>query len=101
MLDPTGAALACKAIGAGIGAAVSVVFMPPETWRQFFVRVAVAAICGFIFAHIVADAAGWSHSAENMIAAAFIASFGAWWALGALIRTINHWPPTGRPPKGD
>lgn len=86
-----GAALLIKLVGAFFGAALALVFVPPRTYRGFIRRAVASLIGGVIFAAPVSDLARFSDDLEGLLAAACLAAFASWWAMGTLIRILRAW----------
>lgn len=80
-----------KLLGAGCGAALALVFSPPRTMSGFIRRLSAAMIFGFIFSPYILEWAGFEHNWEGLIAAATLAGFISWAAMGTITRVVGAW----------
>jgi hypothetical protein len=89
-----------KLAGAVVGSAVSLAYLLPRGRREAAIRFAVGVACGLVFG----GTAGLKIAAELGIAerigngelvlmGSAAASLCAWWALGVVVRTLQHWLP--------
>ena len=89
---------AAKGIGAAAGAAVSLIYMLPQSRREAASRFFTGLSCGLVFGGpaglwIVAklDIAGRLSGAEVMLTGSAASSLVAWWVLGAAVRLAERW----------
>ena len=89
---------AAKGIGAAAGAAVSLIYMLPQSKREAASRFFTGLSCGLVFGGpaglwIVAklDIAGSLSGAEVMLTGSAASSLVAWWVLGAAVRLAERW----------
>jgi hypothetical protein len=87
-----------RAIGALVGAAISLVYMLPKSEREAISRFLTGVISGLIFggpagvwlaARMGID--GYLSSSETMLSGAAAVSLCSWWALGLLERLAKRW----------
>lgn len=75
--------------GAVLGTAVSLAAFKPRTrkefWRRVFVSIPTGVVCTFVPYHFLKIPDG----PEGVVAASFIMSGAAWWAVGAVRRFID------------
>ena len=100
--------MAAKISGAIAGSFFSLAFVLPRSKREAFLRFCVGFVAGLIFGGTVGvKVAEWVGPPESIdaieiaLVGATIASFAAWWSLGAAQRSIEQWKETKRDPAGD
>jgi len=81
-----------RLIGAGAGALIAVLFIPPKSWNEAIRRLAVGTISGIIFMLPFRDwLMNWPDTVEYMVASACFVALAAWWILGAIPKAIDIW----------
>jgi hypothetical protein len=87
-----------KLAGAVVGSAVSVAYLLPRGRREAAIRFAVGVACGLVFGGtaglkiaVELGIAGRIGNGELVLMGSAAASLCAWWALGILARTLQHW----------
>lgn len=87
-----------KLMGAVSGSLISIAYVLPRGRREAFLRFSVGLVTGLIFGGPAGIKAadflgllGLVSPTEVALMGASIASLCAWWALGVLQRTAEHW----------
>jgi hypothetical protein len=87
-----------RAIGALVGAAISLVYMLPKSEREAISRFLTGVISGLIFGGPAGvwlaarlGIEGYLSSSETLLSGAAAVSLCSWWALGLLERMANRW----------
>jgi len=90
---------AARLAGALAGAAISLAYLLPKGRREAALRFTVGLVSGLAFGGLAGLKLGQVLGvtevlgpAETALAGATLASFAAWWLLGALLRAIRAWP---------
>ncbi|MBN9029007.1 MAG: hypothetical protein BGO05_21210 [Rhizobiales bacterium 63-7] len=89
---------AARAAGASAGAAVSLIYLLPQSRREAAGRFFTGLTCGLIFGAPTGawlidrmQLAGQMSPFETLLAGSAAASLGAWWALGILARIAGRY----------
>lgn len=80
-----------KLIGAGGGAALSLVYFPPSSFADFSRRTAAALIFGILLTAWTRSWLGFGSGIEASAGAACLTAFVSWPAMGALWRAADKW----------
>lgn len=94
MIEPIAAITAAiKLSGAVLGAALALMFQPPNTIMGALRRLAISIPCGLVFYPQFMSWLGWAETPSNEYAAIVACSVVAWWVFGAVVRILEVWKP--------
>lgn len=85
---------AIKALGAVGGSFLALVFQPPVTMREAFLRAVFSVFSGFLFGDPVrVQYLRWPETWQMWVASCAGVALISWWVFGAVLRLIRSWTP--------